>query len=71
VFARIFARIVILALLGGVVGLAVGLIGKYALDMQYFENPFWAVAAGIVVGAVIAVFVSMRLESKGGTPSRG
>src|SRR3954451_17780602 len=50
VFARIFARIVILALVGGVVGLAVGLIGKYALKMAYFDNPFWAVAAGIIVG---------------------
>ncbi len=62
-FARLIARIVVLAVVFGLLGLAVGLVGKYALDWSAFENPFYAVAAGIIVGAVLGVVTSIRIES--------
>jgi hypothetical protein len=63
VFSRLIARIVVLVFVCGLIGLAVGLIGKYALDLPVFENPFWAVAVGIGVGAVLGVIASIRVES--------
>ncbi|WP_111767012.1 hypothetical protein [Nakamurella deserti] len=62
-FARLLARIVVLAVVCGLIGLAVGLVGKYALDWSTFENPFWAVAVGAAVGAVLGVVASIRVES--------
>lgn len=62
-FSRLIARIVVLVFVCGLIGLAVGLIGKYALDLSVFENPFWAVAVGIGVGAVLGVVASIRVES--------
>ncbi len=62
-FARMIARIIVMAFLFAILGLIVGLVGKYALDMTVFENPFWAVAIGLGVGAIVGAFVSMRIES--------
>ena len=39
-FSRLIARIVVLVFVCGLIGLAVGLIGKYAFDWSAFENPF-------------------------------
>lgn len=63
VFARLLARITVLVIAGAVIGLIVGLLGKYVFEWSSFENPFWAVAVGIGVGAVLGVFVSFRVES--------
>lgn len=52
-----------MAFLFAVIGLIVGLVGKYALDMTAFDNPFWAMAGGLVVGALIGALVSIRIES--------
>ena len=60
-FARLIARIVVLAIACALLGLVVGLVGTYALD--WFTNPFWAVAAGFVVGGILGVFASVRVES--------
>ena len=62
--ARTFARLTILAFAFALLGLVVGLIGKYALKWSFFENPFWAVAAGFVVGAIIGALVSISIEGK-------
>ena len=62
-FARSIARITVLAFVFAVLGLIVGLVGKYAVKMSAFDNPFWAMAAGFVVGAIIGALVSSRLES--------
>jgi uncharacterized YccA/Bax inhibitor family protein len=63
VFARLIARIVVLVIVCGLIGLAVGLVGKYALNWSAFDNPFYAAAAGIIVGAILGVFASVRVES--------
>lgn len=44
-----FARLTAWVLIGAVLGLLVGVI-LYWLDVV--ENPFWAMAAGIFVGAI-------------------
>lgn len=60
-FARLIARITVLAFACALLGLVVGLVGKYALD--WWTNPFWAVAVGFVVGGLLGVVASARVES--------
>lgn len=72
-FARLIARITVLAFACALIGLVVGLVGKYALDMSAFANPFWAVAVGFVVGGLLGVVASARVESarkRASTPRR-
>lgn len=62
--ARSFARITILSVVFAILGLVVGLVGKYALHLSYFDNPFWAIAAGFIIGAIVGGLVSRSIEGK-------
>jgi hypothetical protein len=53
VFARLIARIVVLAIAFALLGLIVGLVGKYALKMAMFDNLLLPVAVGLVVGGLL------------------
>ena len=61
--SRSIARITVMAFAFAVLGLIVGLVGKYLFQLSAFENPFWAVAVGFFVGAMVGGTVSRHLES--------
>jgi ethanolamine transporter EutH len=63
VFARLIARIVVLAIAFALLGLIVGLVGKYALKMAMFDNLLLPMAVGLVVGGLLGIFASVRVES--------
>lgn len=62
-FARLIARILVLAVAFGLLGLIVGLVGKYALESAMFDDLLLPVVIGLAVGAVLGVLASVRVES--------
>ncbi len=62
-FSRTIARITVMGFVFAALGLIVGLVGKYALKSDAFDNPFWVVAVGLFVGAMVGGAVSRRIES--------
>ncbi len=62
-FARVLARIAILALVGALLGFAALLVGRSVLDWWQSTNPFWAVVDGAAVGAILGIALSVRIEA--------